>query len=174
MNYQTINFAGAVTDRQSFLDGGRLFTIEAEEQPSAGWRLAMTFRWPVTSEAVDEGELTLVDPIGAELYATLTGGTAAEITDEEGNVGAGQIDLTFDVTGGEGGYAEATGTVSVTGTIAGEGEGTGGSMEGEPGEGALLTAQLAVEGEDPARVWRAAPTEDIPTGTPERFQEPRR
>ena len=168
----SINFSGAITDRESLLNGSRTYRIEAEDQPNAGWRLAMSFRWPVESEAVDEGDLTLVDPVGAELYGTLSGGTAAEITDQDGTAEAGQIDLQFDVTGGEGGYAAATGLIRVHGTIAGEGGGTGGSFEGEPGEAALLTVDLDVQGEYEGQVWQHPPTENIPTGTPQRYQEP--
>ena len=170
MPHVTINFSGAVTDRQSFLDGGRTSAIEAEDQPSAGWRMGLNLRWPVETEEVNEGDLTLVDPLGAELYATLTAGTVAEITDEEGNADAAQIDLRFEVTGGDGGYAGAAGAVHVTGTLAGQGAGTGGSFEGEAGEVALLTAEIAVEGA--GEVWQHPPTENIPTGTPQRYQEP--
>lgn len=171
MQHQSINFAGVVVDRQSFLDGARTFTIEAESQPATGWRLTLSFHWDVEGEAVDEGDLTLVDPIGAELYATLTRGTAAEITDAEGDVGAAQLDLTFDVTGGEGGYVSAAGAVSVTGTLAGQGSGTGGSMEGAPLEVAQITVQIDVDGEQRGAVWQAPPEANIPTGTPRRYQE---
>lgn len=166
----TINFAGVIADHQRFLDGARSYTIEAENQPATGWRMALSFRWDVEDDAVDEGDLTLVDPVGAELYGTLTAGTAAEITDAGGDANAAQLDLTFEVTGGEGGYASAAGTVSVTGTIAGEGPGTGGSFEGE---GALLTARISVSGAEEGRVWGRAPEADIPTGTPRRDGEPR-
>lgn len=173
MRHLSINFTGVVTDRESLLNGRRNWVIEGEQQPSSGWRLSLSFQWPVQTEHVDEGDLTLIDPVDAELYAALTGGRASEVTDEEGNVNAGNIDLAFEVTGGEGGYADATGTARVTGTIAGEGPGSGGSYASEDGRGVILTVELAIEGEDDARVWDHAPTENIPTGTPQRFQEPR-
>lgn len=153
-----ISFAGVIAERQSFLDGARQFTIEAEDQPPMGWRMTLALRWPLETEQVEEGDLTLIDPTGAELSGSLIEGHAAEITDEDGNVNAARVDLRYEVTGGEGGYANAAGSVHVYGTIAGEGEGTGGSFEGE---GALLTAELDIEGE--GDVWRAAPTANIPT-----------
>ena len=168
----TVHFDGAVVDRQSFLDGARTFTIEAEDKPSTGWRMNLSFHWDVEHESVDEGDLALVDPVGAELFAALAEGSAAEITDAEGNAGAAQIDLRFQVSGGEGGYVGATGTVRITGTLAGQGAGTGGSFEGEPGEAAMLTAEIAVEGGESGAVWEQRPAENIPTGTPQRYQEP--
>jgi hypothetical protein len=171
MLHTEINFAGVIADRQSFLDGARSFTIEAEDRPAIGWRMTLSFRWSPEEdgERVEEGDLTLTDPRGNELYGSLSRGTAAEITDEEGGVAATHLDLTFVVTGGEGAYAAATGTVAVSGTIAGEGPGTGGSLEGE---GALLTARLAIAGEDAAAAWEYPPTEDIPSGPARRYQEP--
>jgi hypothetical protein len=153
-----VNFAGVITDRQSFLDGGRVYTIEAEDQPSIGWRMMLTMRWPMESGEVEEGDLSVTEPGGAELLGTLAGGTAEEITDEDGNPNAARLDLRFDVTGGEAGFAGASGSVLVHGTIAGEGEGTGGSFEGE---GALLTAELDIDGE--GDVWRHPPAEHIPS-----------
>jgi hypothetical protein len=153
-----INFVGVITDRQSFLDGARQFMIEAEDQPATGWQMALAMRWPLETEQVEEGDLTLRDPSGAELTGSLMEGRASEFTDEDGNVNAVRVDLRFEVTGGEGGYAGASGSVRVHGTIAGEGEGTGGTYEGE---GALLTAELDIQGE--GDVWRAAPEQRIPT-----------
>lgn len=160
------NFAGAIADRQSFLDGARQFTIEGEDQPPTGWRLSLAFRWPVQSEVVTEGDLTLTEPRGSVLLGTLSAGTAAEITDADGTVNAGQFDLTFDVTGGEGGFAEASGSVHVIGTLAGEGEGTGGSYEGE---GVLLTVEMSIDGAE--GIWNAPPEVTAPTPTPERTTE---
>lgn len=155
---ESVNFAGAIADRQGYLDGARVYTIEGEGQPATGWRLALTVRWPIASERVEEGDLSLVEPGGAELTASLVTGAAAEITDEDGNVNAARLDLRFEVTGGEGGFAGATGTVRVHGTVAGEGEGTGGSFEGE---GILLTAELDITGE--GDVWRHPPERRIPS-----------
>jgi hypothetical protein len=139
----TITFAGAIADQQRFLDGARVYTVEAEDQPATGWRLSLALRRPMVTERVEEGDLTLVEPGGGELSATLVEGTAAEIADEDGVVNAARIDLRFEVSGGEGGFAGAAGSVRVHGTISGEGEGAGVTYEGE---GALLTADLEVEG----------------------------
>lgn len=138
-----VNFAAVIVDRQGFLDGGRTYVLEGEGQPSQGWRIMCSVRWPMTSEQVREGDLMLVMPGGDELYGTLQSGTAAEITDDDGLVAAARLDLRFAITAGEGTLAAATGAALVTGTIAGEGEGTGGTFEGE---GALLTVHLELEG----------------------------
>ena len=166
----SVNFSGVISERQSFLDGARTLTIDAEDQSSLGWRLSFSFRRPRGTEAVDEGELALVDPLGAELIGTLNSGTAAEATDEDGVVEAEQLDLLFDVTYGEGGYAAASGTLRVTGTIAGQGSGTGGSFEGAAGEGIMLTVEMDVSGA--GAVWQAPSEQEIPTGVPRRDQQP--
>lgn len=161
MQALSVNFTGVIVDRQSFLDGSRVFTIDAEGQPSLGWRLTLTFRWPVVSEDVDEGDLTLFVPDGGEIYGTLAGGTAAEITDEMGESAAARFDLDFAVSGGDGLYEQASGRLWVTGTITGEGTGTGGSLEGE---GVLMTVEMWLEGVPDLSRFR--PTATIPTGQP--------
>ncbi len=152
MAHTSINLTGALTDRESLVNGSRTYRVEGEDNSGAGWRLVMSFRWPVQSEAVDEGDVTVVDPAGGELYGTLSDGTAAELTDQDGEVEAARIDLQFDVTGGDGSYASASGRIHVTGTIAGQGGGTGGSFEGEPGEASMLTADLDIEGAETGMV----------------------
>lgn len=143
MQAQVAEFVGVIVDRQSFLDGARHLTIEGEDRPPTGWQLSLSFRWSVQSEVVTEGDLSLTEPDGGELQASLATGRASEVTDEEGNVNAAQIDLTFMVSGGEGRFANAAGDLRLTGTIAGQGEGTGGAYEGE---GVLLTMEWRVEG----------------------------
>ncbi len=161
MQALSVNFAGVIVERQSFLDGSRVFTIEGEDQPSLGWRISLTFRWPVASETVDEGDLTLIVPDGGEMYGSLEGGTAAEITDELGEANAARFDLDFATAGGEGPYESVSGRLRVTGTIAGEGAGTGGSLEGE---GVLMTVEMWLEGVPDLSRFR--PTAGIPTGQP--------
>lgn len=162
----SINFAAIIADRQSFLDGARSFTLDGEDQPSTGRRLSMSIRWPVQGEEVDEGDLTIIEGTGDELYGTLSGGRASEVTDQDGNVGAANLDLLFDITGGEGQFSGATGTVRLAGTIAGEGDAAGGTYSGE---GAILTAEISMAGSAAAP---HKPTQAIPTGTPVTYQEP--
>jgi hypothetical protein len=163
-----INFAAVIVEQETMLNGARTYTMEGEDQPSAGWRLTLTFRWPVQSESVDEGDLTLTDPTGAVISGGLAEGTAEEITDADGSVNAARIDLHFEFSGGDGAYASATGSARVSGTLAGQGEGTGGTYEGE---GALLTAEIALDGVEEA-AWQHPPEQSIPTGTPQRYKEP--
>ncbi|MBI2761653.1 MAG: hypothetical protein HYX51_09540 [Chloroflexi bacterium] len=164
----TVNFAAAIVEQETLLNGARIYTLEGEDQPSTGRRLNLTFRWPVQSQSVDEGDITLADPTGAVINGVLVEGTAEEITDADGSVNAARIDLRFEVNGGDGTYASAEGSVRVSGTIAGEGAGTGGAYEGE---GALLTADLVLEGVDET-AWQHPPERNIPTGTPRRYHEP--
>jgi hypothetical protein len=161
MQALNVTFVGAIVERQSFLDGSRVFTIEGEDQPSLGWRVSLTFRWPVAAEDVDEGDLTLVLPDGGEIYGSLTGGTAAEVTDELGETNAARFELDFGVTGGDGPYARVSGRLHVRGTIAGEGAGTAGSFEGE---GVLLTVEMWLEGAPDLSRFHS--TTAIPTSRP--------
>jgi hypothetical protein len=159
MVHLSINVAAVITDRQSFLDGARLYTIEGEAQPATGWRMSLSLRWPMATERIEEADLALIEPGGAELSAALASGTAEEITDEDGVVGAVRLDLRFEARGGTAGFTDASGSVHVRGTIAGEGEATGGTFEGE---GALLTVDLDIQGE--SGVWSRSPAQRIPTG----------
>jgi hypothetical protein len=161
MQALSVNFVGAIVERQSFLDGSRVFTIEGEDQPSVGWRVSFTFRWPVATEDVDEGDLTLVLPDNGEIYGSLTGGTAAEVTDELGETNAARFELDFGVTGGDGPYERVSGRLRVTGTIAGEEAGTDTPLEGE---GVLLTVEMWLEGAPD--LSRFLSTAAIPTGRP--------
>jgi hypothetical protein len=161
MQTLSVDFAGLIVDRQSFLDGSRIFTIEGEDQPSVGWRLSLTFRWPVASEDVDEGDLTLVLPDGGEIYGSLIGGRAAEITEELGDTNAARFDLDFGVTGGDGPYERVSGRLHVTGAIAGGGVGADIPLADE---GVLLTVEMWLEGAPDLSRFR--PTAEIPTGQP--------
>lgn len=156
-----INFAAVIVERQGYLDGGRLFVLEGEDQPAQGWRLSFSMRWPVATERVEEGDVTLSTPVGDELYGSLRAGTAAEITDEDGVVGAARLDLLYDVTGSEGAFGDAGGTVQLTGTLAGEGAGSGGSFAGE---GALLTVRLELAGAPDLGAYQ--PATHVPPGAP--------
>jgi hypothetical protein len=156
----TINFAGIIAARGGSVAVGQTLALTAESQPSTGWRLELQCRWGHPPETVTEGRLSLTDPSGAVVEGRLERGTIARVTDGDGITQAEQLDLQVAVTGGVGGYAEAHGTIHLTGTIAGEGSGTGGSLEGE--DGVLLTAELDVEAT--GEVWEHPPTEPIPTG----------
>ena len=118
----TLEFAGAVVDEQAYLDGTREYAIEAESEGSADaaapWRLTLTFRWPKEEDAaLEEGDLTLIDPTGSDLYAALRAGTAASVFDEETGAEAVQLDLRFEVNSGEGSLAAGSGVVHLAGTL---------------------------------------------------------
>jgi hypothetical protein len=155
-----INFAGIIAERGGSVAAGQTLALTAEAQPSTGWRMELRCRWGNPPETVTAGRLSLTDPSGAVAEGRLERGTIVRVTDGDGITQAEQLDLHVAVTGGAGGYAGARGTVHLTGTIAGEGGGTGGSFEGD--DGVLLTAELDVDAA--GEVWEHPPTEPIPTG----------
>ena len=121
---KTLVFAGEVVDQQTFLDGTREFTIEAQSDDAAGdvgdWLLTLSFRWLAEIDAsVAEGDLSLTGPDGAGVYAALTEGAAETAYDEDSAEDVTSLRLTAEVRSGEGGYADWTGTVQLSGRLTG-------------------------------------------------------
>ena len=114
-------FAGVITDQQTFLDGTREFALAAATEDGSNWQLTLTFRWPKDAAGgPDEGDLTLVDASGGELFATLATGVARESTDDDLGADLIRIDLSFTVASAEGTLAGSPGAVRVTGTLIGD------------------------------------------------------
>jgi hypothetical protein len=117
-------FTGEVIDQQTFLDGTREFTIEAQSDTMPGgagaWLLTLSFRWLAEIDAtVEEGDLSLTGPDGAGVFATLTEGAAETIYDEDSAEDVTQLHLTAEVRSGEGRLTDWTGTILVSGRITG-------------------------------------------------------
>jgi hypothetical protein len=117
-------FVGDVVDQQTFLDGTREFTIEAQSDSGAGdtgeWLLTLSFRWLAEIDStVEEGDLSLTGPDGAGVYATLTEGAAEMLYDEDNAEDITTLRLTAEVRSGEGQYADWTGTIRLSGRLTG-------------------------------------------------------
>jgi hypothetical protein len=121
----SLAFAGEVVDQQTFLDGTREFTIEAQSEPRAGeaeaWLLTLSFRWVAGIDAtVEEGDLSLTGEDGAGVYAALTEGSAEIVYDEDSAEDVTVLRLHAEVRSGEGGYANWTGAIDLSGRLAGD------------------------------------------------------
>lgn len=117
-------FTGEVIDQQTFLDGTREFTIEAQSVTTAGgadeWLITLSFRWLAEIDAtVGEGDLSLTGPDGAGVFAALTEGAAETIYDEDSAEDVTQLHLTAEVRSGEGRLTGWTGTILLNGRIIG-------------------------------------------------------
>jgi hypothetical protein len=121
---RVLEFSGEVVDQQTFLDGTREFTIEAHSDAAAGdgdaWLMTLSFRWLAEIDAsVEEGDLSLTGPDGAGVFAALTEGTAEMTYDEDTAEDVILLRLTAEVRSGEGRYADSTGTIRLSGRLAG-------------------------------------------------------
>ncbi|MGE0542067.1 MAG: hypothetical protein AB7R89_17990 [Dehalococcoidia bacterium] len=121
---KVLGFLGEVVDQQTFLDGTREFMIEARSDAAAEgageWLLTLSFRWLAEIDAsVEEGDLSLTGADGAGLYAALIDGAAELIYDEDSAEDVTLLRLTAAVRSGEGRYADWTGSIRVSGRLAG-------------------------------------------------------
>lgn len=121
---QRFELDGEIVDRQTFLDGTREFTIEAQSAPEPGeavWLTTLSFRWLAEIDAsIEEGDLSLTGPDGDGVYAAITEGEAESVFDEDIADEVTMLSLRGEVRSGEGQYAAWRGTIRVTGRIAGE------------------------------------------------------
>jgi hypothetical protein len=121
---KALTFAGEVVDQQTFLDGTREFTIEAQSDTATGdagaWLLTLSFRWLAEIDAsVEEGDLSLTGSDGAGVYATVTEGAAEMTYDEDSAEDVTTLRLTAEVRCGEGRYADWTGVIRLSGRLTG-------------------------------------------------------
>jgi hypothetical protein len=113
-------FEAAVLDQEAYLDGVREYTIEGASAPGHGdWRLTLTFRRPKEpDEPLDEADLTLSSSDDDHLFATLGDGRATAALDDETGETI-ELAIEFNISAGEGRYAGASGTVTLTGEVTG-------------------------------------------------------
>jgi hypothetical protein len=133
-----INFEGssAVEPEGS---GGRLVSLQGSGGPPEStdqWQLSLQSR-PESAER-RRAALAIVGPLGDRINALSDGEALDAITDASGSVEGNRVDLRFNVTGGTGGFAGASGDVRLHGTLL--------------PQGFFLTADLDLEVRDGA--WR--------------------
>ena len=113
-----IQFRGDVVERQELLNGTETVTIDGSSVDSAsgdGWTIVCSFSWNLgILEHPSEGDLTLSDGMGNELFCSL-----ATTRVRETDLGHA-FDLGFEIDGGAGRFADAAGEVALAGTLTGD------------------------------------------------------
>ncbi len=114
-----LQITGDVVERQDLLNGTRILTLEGRSADGA-WTLTAGLSWNIgRTGAPAEGDITLTNAAGdAEIFATLAAGG---VKDAEGAEDADYLlALEYDVDGGTGTYAPATGRLLAEGALAGD------------------------------------------------------
>lgn len=113
-----VDIAGDVVERQELLNGMQILTLEGASEDGA-WTLVGGLSWNIGLRALPpEGDITLSHDGGDELFGTLASGEVreAEAADEADYA----LALEYDVDGGEGAYAGASGRLRIAGVLFGD------------------------------------------------------
>ncbi len=115
-----IEITGEVVERQELLNGTQTITIEGADA-AADWTLVGVLSWNIgLVDYAGEGDLTLgrlAD--GAEIFATLIRAGVVETEDSDEDADHA-FRLTYEIDGGAGTFADASGAASAEGTLAGD------------------------------------------------------
>lgn len=118
MAFLLVSITGDIVERQELLNGTQTITIEGVSDDGA-WTLVGSVSW--NRGLIDypgEGDMTLSRQNGDEVFATLT---AAEVTDVEDEIAVDHLmRLRYEVDGGAGCFAGASGHVRAEASLAGE------------------------------------------------------
>ncbi len=113
-----IQIAGDVIERQELLNGTQLVTLEGASADGQ-WTMVGGVSWNIGLEAnTNEGDITLSRADGTELFGTLSGG---DVQDTGGAADADyRLSLAYEVDGGSGAYAGASGSARAEGLLVGD------------------------------------------------------
>ena len=112
-----IDIEGDVAERADLLNGSQSVTL-AGADATQRWTAVLSFSWNVgLVDDLGEGDLTLTRDDGSELFATLA---SAQVHDAPEGDADHAFALNYDVDGGDGAYADAAGSATVVGTLAGD------------------------------------------------------
>lgn len=107
-----LGFAGEVVERQEFLNGTQVVTLEGEGPDGAVMTGLLT--WSMRSSQATEGDVTIAMDDGSEIFATLTGGRVSERAEGEGGHA---FTLAYEIDGGSGAHEGARGAIAAHGVI---------------------------------------------------------
>ncbi len=115
-----IDISGDVVEWQDLLNGTCIATLEGAS-PDGQWTLSGSVSWNSRSgsQAV-EGDITLTQGDGAELFGTLTDGEVAEVGEQDAIDAGYAMRLQYEIDGGSGEFASATGTAAGQGSLSRE------------------------------------------------------
>lgn len=113
-----IEITGEIVERQELLNGTQSVTLEGAD--AAGeWTLVGALSWNLgLVDYAGEGDLTLSRADGAEIFGTLTMARVSERADADEVDHVFRID--YEIDGGSGAFAGATGTAEADGTLGGD------------------------------------------------------
>jgi hypothetical protein len=114
-----IEMTGEVVERQELLNGTQSVTLEGADAGGV-WALVAGLSWNVgLVDYVGEGDLALTRADGAEIFATLA--HAAVVATQDSDEDADHaFRLTYEIDGGAGTFADASGAASAEGSLAGD------------------------------------------------------
>jgi hypothetical protein len=108
-----LKVSGDVVERQELLNGTQIVTFEGQSVDGR-WEISGLVTWSMRSSQATEGDITLARDDGAEVFATLTEGA---VSDEGEGSGAHRFALAYEIDGGAGAFADASGALRASGTI---------------------------------------------------------
>lgn len=107
--------SGDVVERQELLNGTQIVTLEGRSADGK-WEMTGLLAWSMRSGEALEGDITLSEQGGAEIFATLVSGAVADAG--EGS-GAHDFRLDYEIDGGSAAFSEASGSIVGMGAVEG-------------------------------------------------------
>lgn len=117
-----IEFAGEIVERQELLNGTETVSLEGQSDDGR-WTMSGLLTWNIglVSNA-GEGDITLARDDGAEVFATVMRGDVSETTPgDDGDAADHAFRVEYEIDGGSGAFASASGTCDASGGLAGAG-----------------------------------------------------
>lgn len=114
-----IEITGEVVERQELLNGTQSITIEGADAANE-WTIVGAMSWNLgLVDHAGEGDLTLTRADGAEIFATLARADVVD-TQEAAEDADHTFRLLYEIDGGAGAFADAAGSASAEGLLAGD------------------------------------------------------
>jgi hypothetical protein len=115
-----IDISGDVVEWQDLLNGTRLATFDGAS-PDGAWSLSGSVSWDTRSGSrATEGDITLARADGSDLFGTLAAGEVGEMGEDDTPDAGHAMRLEYDIDGGSGEFASATGTATAQGSLSRE------------------------------------------------------
>jgi hypothetical protein len=114
-----IEITGDVVEWQELLNGTQIVTLEGVS--ADGWTLSGSVSWNIRdASAAGEGDITLTGDDGAELFGSLARARVSEIGEREVEEADRSMHLEYEIDGGGGAFASASGSARAEGWLSAE------------------------------------------------------